>query len=354
MSLERLAGRAIAQSTFFDPLVNLEFRAEFDRIPHVEILETIYGARPLGARKTVTLAFLSLLRLIRYLDAAGRYLVTPPWSRLVYLPLAAARSDGRALTLFLRRDARQWLAEGFEREVSALRAAGLGQAVPRLRADHRLLKELGSVLHTVGDRLGLELRRTFERALLPVETPKPGGGVEAAIEAAVVHLGGFIKWCVVAIGQVFDPGLAGPRVFEVYPDEPAELERLRREIWMFAQILRGFLAKAAASHESTERWSASSSHRFVFEFISYYRNAGHYLARRTGYERLGRLTEVLEVVAAMEVIQPERLADLVAEAEAFHGFMMKTFDALCAHPLLEENEFDRKEAAHTLRLYLDR
>jgi hypothetical protein len=354
VAIGRLLGREIERNVFFNPLVQLEFRPEIDRITNVDLLEIVYGTRPPGAKRAVTLTFLALLRLVRYLDAGIRYLADPPRARVVYLPLAAVVSDGRALTRFLARDARNWLSEGFEQDLMSLRARELPDDLPRLRADFELLNRLGSALHTTGDRLHLELRRIFERELVSLESPSATEERLARTEAAMLRLSGFLRSCIVTVGRVFDTELSGPRIFAAYPSSGDDAERLRLDAWMFTQILRGFLAKAEAAPAAVDRWTASASYRFVQEFIIYFRNFGARVVRALDYADLDGFTARLETVAASDVDCPEELEDFVEASRGLHAFLLHAFEELSAGPELAPRSFDRREAAETLRLYLDR
>lgn len=353
-SLGRVVGREIERNLFFNPLVQLEFRPELDRITHVELLEIVYGTRPPGAKRAVTLTFLALLRIIRYLEVAGRMLSDPARGRSVFLPLAAARNDGRALSRFLGRDSRGWIADGFDQDLLSLRARELPEELPRLRADFDLLKRLGAVLHATGDRLSLEIRRVFERELPAVEASLTAAETVGQLEEGLVRLAGFLKACVVSVGQVFDGGLSGHRLFVTYPSPGDEAEELRQDLWMFAQILRGFLAKASASPVSVGSWEGVGSYRFVREYITYFRNFGCRVVRASGYLELEEYEALTSRVFEAEEDRPDLLEELFRRSTELHDFVLHSIEELSQSPELENKSLDRREAAETLRLYLDR
>ncbi len=353
-SLGRVVGREIERNQFFNPLVQLEFRPELDRITHVELLEIVYGTRPPGAKRAVTLTFLALLRMIRYLDVAGRTIADPGRARSVFLPLAAARSDGGALARFLGRDARGWIADGFEQELMSLRARELPDELPRLRADFDLLYRLGDVLHATGDRLSLELRRTYQRDLDAVDAPMTTPEAVSRVESGIVRLSGFLKACVVSVGQVFDGSLSGHRLFLAYPSPGDEAEELRQDLWMFSQILRGFLAKAEAAPEAVARWEGTGSYLFVREYVTYFRNFGHRAVRAAGYLELEAYESLAARVVESDSDRPELLDELFRRSAELQDFVLHSIEELSACPELESKPFDRRHAADSLRLYLDR
>ena len=292
--------------------------------------------------------------MVRYLEVALRLVRDPSRARLVYLPLAAMRSDSRALTLFLNRDARGWLADGFDRDVTGLSAKEIGGTMDGIVTDFRMLREAGAVLRSTGDRLQLEVRRVFERDFRPLDKPASSAEDLLALEEGLGRLAGFARSCVVDVGRVFDPELSGHRLFVGYPSPADGAARLRRDAWMFSQIVRGFLAKAAAAPESVGSWAGTGSFRFVGEFVSYFRSFGVRMLRDLPYQRRTALEGVVEAVAASDVVGSERLDELVAEVEPFRELLLGVHESLEQSPELVDLPFDRREAAETLRLYLDR
>lgn len=354
IGVAELAGREIGRNVFFNPLVSLEFRPEYDHLQHIEILHIVYGGGPDGAQRAATLSFLSLFRLLRYLQYAELYLQDSNSSQLVFIPLAVARSDGQALSKFIRKEARHWLSGGFEREVMTLSAKEIIEAAPGLTKDYHLLHELRAMLRSTGDQLYLELRRMYEQKLTLVPELLHSSNFQKITTTAIAELRDFLMQTVLRIAQVFKPDLDGRSVFEDFLDETKQADRLRRDMWMFSQILRGFLAKAAAAPETTNRWTGQSSYRFVREFISYFRNLGYHLLRTSNYDRFEEFMTQLEGLSAAEVIDESSVEVFVAECEAFREYLLDSFKNLGKTERLVNITFDRHDAAETLRLYLDR
>jgi hypothetical protein len=348
----QLAGREIGRNAFFNPLRSIEFRPEYDHLQHIEILHIVYGGGPEGAQRAATLAFLGLFRMLRYMRYADAYLLDPSTAQLACIPLAVARSDGQELSVFMRQESRRWLSSGFEREVMTLTAKEIVGAADGLIRDYRLLHDLGTVLRTTGDKLLLELRRAFEQKLQPLPELLDGD-FQDPMRGVVQSIREVLMQAVVRIAQVFKPELEGARLFEDYPDERTGAERLRRDIWMFSQIVRGFLAKAQAAPETANRWTGQSSYRFVRDFIVYFRTLGYGLVERSAYERFEELLAQVESLGSAEVIDQASIEAFVLECEGFQSHLQATFDAIGTEGPLAGIAFDRHDAAETLRLYLD-
>ncbi len=350
----RLAGREIGRNAFFDPLRLLEFRPEYDRLRDVELLDVVSTGGPTEAQNAITFAFLALLRLLRYLDFAERFLADESSPDLAWIPLATIRSEGQAAVQFMRGHAPKWMAGGFEQQVLNLRASQISRSIPQLEQDYHLLHEFSSMLLVVGDQLGLELRKAYEQTLRPIHADVPPEEAFVRTELAIDELREFLKWAIVTLAQVFEPRVEARYLFEGGIDERAKLERLRRDVWIFSQVLRAFLAKSAAAAQTANRWEGTSSYKFVRDFVAYFKNLGYHLLRALSYWRHDELMSLVEASSFSESLEQDFIDELVRECGIFLEHLGDSFEALSDRPELQDVEFDRHGAAETLRLYLDR
>ncbi|HEY8072540.1 MAG TPA: hypothetical protein VIF62_00475, partial [Labilithrix sp.] len=127
---------------------------------------------------------------------------------------------------------------------------------------------------------------------------------------------------------------------------------LRRDVWMFAQIVRAFAAKARATPSREDKWGGPSSIQFVREFLSYFNAMGYPLLRAADYPRVDAFVAALSALEETDLLDPERLERAVGEAEQFFGFLSELFDQIGQRAELEGVPFDRRAAAEALRLYL--
>jgi len=151
---------------------------------------------------------------------------------------------------------------------------------------------------------------------------------------------------------------------EIRPDRPppelaqgdaqrkAASERLRRDVWMFAQILRAFLAKAKATKGDTDRWAAQASFHFVREFLTHFRAIGYQLVRTSDYERLEPFMKALDALRDIDLLEPERLQAIIGECEELYSFLQRLFEEISRRAELADTPFDKKAAADTLKIYL--
>ncbi|HJL24403.1 MAG TPA: hypothetical protein RMH80_19345, partial [Polyangiaceae bacterium LLY-WYZ-15_(1-7)] len=129
-------------------------------------------------------------------------------------------------------------------------------------------------------------------------------------------------------------------------------ERLRRDIWMFLQVLRAFLAKAEATQGDADRWASYASFQFVREFLDHFRAIGYQLVRTSDYDRLDRFLGALEALRDVDLLRPERLRAAVAECRDFFRYLDDLFVQVSKRAELQHSPFDKRAAAETLRIYL--
>jgi hypothetical protein len=350
------AYREIDRNAFFNPLNALEFRPEFDRIRSAQVLDLIRSVPGLEAHRLVALTFLSLFRMLRYLSLLERLSGDESGSKRLaagssYLVLSVLRSDARALSDHLRRRAGRLLAESFERDVLATPASSIRERAPALHAaGHRLLG-IKSALEGIAGGLRLDFRRAFQHDLPEPEAIESPQALSQAVEGAVRNLRPALKNAILFLGKALGVSLDEGGVFDERAARRETGERLRRDIWMFAQIVRAFATKAHHA-PGTDAWAALQSFQYVREFLAYFRAMGYPLLRASDYPRVDAFMSAMSALEDTDLIDPVRLRVALEECVAFHGFLSQLFEDISRREELVSTPFDRHAAASTLRLYL--
>lgn len=347
-----VAHREVSQSAFFNPLSALEFRPEFDRITNVRVLELMRQVPGEQARRLVALTFLALFRMLRYLSLLEQVVREPKPAGLVYLVLSVLRSDARALTGYLNKQAGEQLADSFERELFKIPAAQVAARYEEMLAEAHRLLSIKATLGGIAANIRLEMRRAFEH-----DIPAPGaaGSLEelrTAVAAVAGNLRPALQNAVLVLGKSLGARLDEHGVFDDAAARRSLSSRLRRDVWMFAQIVRAFGAKARSTPSREDRWSGPSSLQFVREFLSYFNAMGYPLLRAADYPRFDAFLAALTALEETDLLDPERLQRAVAEAEKFYAFLSDLFEQIGQRAELEGVPFDRRAAAESLKLYL--
>jgi len=348
----RLAQREIHRSEYFDPLASLEFRAEFDRIRSVAVLEVIAGIESDPSRRVAALTFLSLFRLLRYIDLIDEEQAKFTGFGPLFAFLALLRSDAEALAAFFSKDSSTWISDGFGREFEACDPPALEARFDALEKEFASLKSVHELFESLGNQLKLELRKVYEQQIPTLSTVEDQKELTSAIERSTSLIRSFIQNAIVLLAQEYRPGVEGEAVFEDFTSNRARSERLRRDIWMFQQILRGFIEKAKGSTAAADQWAGMSTFRFVREFVGYFKSMGYQLLRYSDYARFDEFMKLVEQLRDGDVLEEARLVGVVRACEDFNGFLDQMFEAVGRRAELEGVPFDRRDAARTLKLFL--
>lgn len=347
--------REVAHSTYFNPLNALEFRPEFDRISSPQVLELIRSVPGEEPHRLVALTFLSLFRMLRYLRLLTRVVAESGGRRRrqggrVYLILAVLRSDARALGDYLRQNAGPLLGRGFERDVMRIPAAELTTRSAVVRATAHKLIGIRAALEGVAASLRLEMRREFHHELPPLEGPAEDAELRTAITQLVGTLRPALRNAILFVGKSLGASLE-EGVLDDFNARKESSERLRRDVWMFAHVVRAFATKAEHT-DSKDVWAAVQGFGYVREFLSYFRAMGYPLLRSSEYPRFDAFMAAMARLEDTDLVDPLRLEQAIDECVAFHGYLQGLFDDISKRDVLNGVPFDRRAAATALRLYL--
>jgi hypothetical protein len=404
-ALHSTVTREVGRNVYFNPLVALEFRPEFDRIRVPEVLEALAAVRSEAAHRVTALTLLALFRALRYVRAVDAYAASGDHASLGYVALAVLRSDLRALSRFLSRRAGGMIADGFEQELLSVPARDLVRYEQALHAQAAALVGLRSVLETVAGTLRIELKRSFERELPPIEEGAADAALGPQLVVVAAQLRATVQHAVHLVCAEVSPRTPLPELARDDAARRAASDRLRRDVWMFSQILRAFVAKAEASRRpgtvalaparpdaagpetagpdtagldaagldaagpdaasaaaregggalddaGGPTWSGPGGFGFVREFLQHFRAIGYQLVRLGDYERLDPFLDALAALRDVDLLDRARLDRAVAEARALQTYLDELFQQIGRRQELAGVPFARKEAAETLRIYL--
>ncbi len=344
--------REIQRNAFFNPLIALEFRPEFDRIRSVEVLDAIQSVENDASHRTTALAYLACFRLLRYVDLIQQASLDPTTVRRAYVLLAALRSDSRSLVGYLKGRVADILADGLERDLMKTPARDVNSRFDELVEECQRIVNLRATLEAVAASLRVEIRFIFEVRVPSAEMAPAAADLARSLSQAMVGLKEALQTAIAQLTAALRIEVDPAKLFDDVAARQTVGERLRRDVWMFAQVLRAFLAKARATPDTPDRWAGYSSFHFVREFQGYFRAMGYQLLRSSDYPHFDRFLAALEGLRDADFLEPQRLQSAIGECESFHRYLMDTFEKISQRDELRSVTFDKRAAAETLRLHL--
>ncbi|MBN2718828.1 MAG: hypothetical protein JXX14_23485 [Deltaproteobacteria bacterium] len=343
--------REVIASRFFNTLTLFEFRSQYDEILRHKVLMTLRSIEHVAAERITAISLLTIFRLMNYLDVTIRWDDTQPAGSLLAL-LCLIHSDGSQFAHFLAHDTAHWISADFGAEYEYLTPVELAESYDELNLQFQELKSLRELLESTGNQLDLELRKTFAQQLTPLDELHVGEAGLGAVHVACTSLQSFLQNAAVLLVQEFNVGIKGDDLFEDFTSDVTRSKRLRRDIWMFRQILRAFVAKTRGTEAVRDRWAGLDTFRFVKTFVEYFRSMGYQLLRYSDYERFDKFMALVDRLRDGDVLEVQRLSSVVEECEAFYIYLQKMFDAVSLRRELLDEPFDTKDAARTLKLFI--
>jgi hypothetical protein len=289
--------REIAFNRFFNPLLILEFRPEYDRIRSVAILDAIRGIESGAERRAASKTFLALFRLLHYLR---------------YIPRRGkARILRRSLILFTL----------FYSEASTL------SGFLRILADQpeRVSAELSEAASEVSQQLRAQLRSMFggERVALDVERSRLVGDKNRSVASSRDLLDTFLKDCITRMLQVYRPDQDDAGLFDSARNQQEQSIRLRADLWLFRQLLGRSLSDSAKRKRGRLEVPAS-----LERFSDYFMQTSYNFLRYGDggpFERYHAiLLEGIERGGAMACG-----ARFMEDTDRFHEYVSETYDLVC-------------------------
>ena len=343
--------REVMASRFFNTLTLFEFRPQYDEILRHKVLMTLQSIDHVAAERITAISLLTMFRLMNYLDVTIRWDDAQTEGSLLAM-LCLIHSDGSQFAHFLAHDTAHWLSADFGAEYEYLAPEGLLSHYDELNLQYQELKSLRELLESTGNQLDLELRKTFAQQLPHLDSLQQGESGLDEVHQACTSLQSFLQNAAVLLVQEFNVGIKGDDLFEDFTSDVARSKRLRRDIWMFRQILKAFVAKTRGTEAVRDRWIGLDTFRFVKTFVDYFRSMGYQLLRYSDYERFDKFMALVDRLRDGDVLEVQRLSLVVEECEAFYAYLNKMFDAVNLRRELSNEPFDSKDAARTLKLFI--
>ncbi|MBW2546289.1 MAG: hypothetical protein JRE82_03465 [Deltaproteobacteria bacterium] len=296
--------RDLERNPFFEPPEPLEFSNIAELVRPDELAEELASWKGDAAEMRTLIAFLTLLRVHRFLGIADRQIAHDHDLYRAHVVIAAVRRELRTVTRFLLLQRRQTVAAELERALLSL-----DWAVPELHPEGDYGLPSGRMRHGIR-----EVRMTIKHAAKQLRSRRHPG--------------------------------REPRTERKSERVP---KSNHQDIWAFRFILRAFVAKASVASVGANDRSDAGSLEFVAEFVRHFRAFGPRLSRATDYPRRGPLTRAVSPLGRQKAVGAHSL-DLAAHECVL--FLDHLDGALAEVPQSTVAPFDKSKAAAELRGYL--
>lgn len=285
-----LGEQVILGSRYFRPPGVLEFRAEYDRVGSVRLLELVRRIQDERARKSLALSFLACFRLLRYLR---------------FVPRSPAALPRRTLLLVQ-----------LVRDEAAVVASYLEGDLPRLTAGDDAAREISLAAQRASESLLVSVREVdaalalgaFDRAQLDLARSSLSEGAKAAAG----HL-----------ALAVEPGANVAELFDGQRTRRDRAVRLRGDLWILGQMLRAAMEDLFPAMRG-EPAAPGGSVAALVRFCAVFRQLGFHLLRHGDHDPFERFFASLKSLAGAA---PSTLRDrsLYLDCRSFLVVVERTF-----------------------------
>ena len=98
---------------------------------------------------------------------------------------------------------------------------------------------------------------------------------------------------------------------------------------------------------------SDASFAYVRQFLTHFRAIGYQLVRECDYGHLDGLLRALESLRSSSLVDEEALSRATVECRRLQGFLEDLFVNIGRRTELQDVPFDRKTAAHFLKLHIE-
>jgi hypothetical protein len=260
-NIGEIISKDIRENTFFNP-----FRAtvdpEMDQIENPRISHIVRHIKDKETKRAVSIVFLHLFRLLRYL----RHIDRSPSQPVMNLHTSVV------VMILLRSECAQFwsFAE---------------------RARQKLPQDtLAQLLDTIAYQFRMETRRVYDQELRDVLETKSAKTIRGKIQNSHGILNNLIEQSIIQIAQYWEPDLKGDGVFMIFITKAEQSVKLREDLYVLNRLIAQLLS--GKGKPSKGQFHA----RIVMNYMEYFESFSFKLLRYDDYEEFLALFATIKAV----------------------------------------------------------
>lgn len=306
-NIGQLISKEIRENHFFNPF-RLDINPEFDYIDNKEISEMARQIEDREMKKTVSILFLHLFRLIRYLNTMDHRSLNKASINCSLIIFTLLKSEIEVFRVYVSR-------------VSG-----------KVKDD-----KLSSMIQSLSYQIGMESKRVFMQEMKDIYEKESEVQLRGKIEASRGILKNLVEQSVIQLARYWNPNIKGEAIFEVFITKAAQSMKLREDIYVLNRLVAESLKKDSTSgHLST-----------LINYMDYYENFTFKLLRFDDYEQFSNM--FTKIRTAYQRGDRDKLAEACHE---FNIFLDTTLRQIDNRADLKGRRLDKARAEDIVRQYL--
>jgi hypothetical protein len=313
-NIGHIISKEIRENVFFSPFAR-DINPEFDAIDSTAISDIVKKLENRELKKNVSLIFISLFRLLRFLKVVDVAAQRP-------VPL----NSSLAVLIMVRS------------EIPLLR--GLAERAARAAGD----SDLAAVLNALSYQFAMEAKRVFQVELRDIHRKREQLHFRGKIENCHGILKNLVEHSIMQMAQAFSPGTTGEEIFPSLATRLEQSLRLREDL----VALRMLLSDVEAGSESPGRARLFESLR---NYMVYFESFTFRLLRYDDHEEFALFFNEIRA-AKSETVQGAGFRKVIERMRHFGIFLDTTLRHLDNRTELSGKPVDMERVESLIRQYL--
>jgi hypothetical protein len=310
-NIGQLMSKEIRENKFLNPF-RKDMNPDFDVIINPEISEIARSIEDREVKKHISLLYLYLFRLLRYLDHVDITSQNPVTLHTSLLMLVLVRSEINVINKYLK------------------------------KTDHLQNEDLKNLLKSIAYQFSMETKRVYVQELREVLQKKSPGQIRGKIENSQGILKNLIEQSIMQIVQFFRPRIQGKDIFVSFTTKLHQSVTLREAYFVLLKFLVLMEAKALPPKEM----------RHIFEsmknFMRYFENSTFKWLRYDDYDEF---VAFFTYIFAIEGPGPHKILEKIHN---FRIFLETALRQISVRAELKDMATDIKKADKIIAQYLHR
>ncbi len=333
VNVGNLISREIISNRFFNPVKEIEFRPEFDRIENRKISRLVMRIQNENLRRHFSAAVLLLFRLLRYLEH-----IDPATTRedvlKGYIPIfALIRSESVQLKEYLEK--------------------GLPNSLPELEGEeetHR--EEFLKAADALAFQLSMETKKIFQGELLNTTRTKDVHVLRSAVENSHGILSNFFRQSIIQLVKVYEPHIEGRDIFPSYTSKLRQSLQLRSDLFVFKELMDRFEEQAETNPEEDTASIYVKYFRLMKDYILYLRHESYHLLRYDDMRQFDEFFDFMDTLEPRDIKDPGKRDEFIYKSKYFKIFLETTLSSIELRSELKSRPIDYRACERFLKQFI--
>ncbi|MCL4558774.1 MAG: hypothetical protein M1491_09175 [Deltaproteobacteria bacterium] len=326
-NLGQLTSREISLNKYFNPLKLEPFLERYDRIHDHHIRTVVGGIDDENLRLKVSIVFLSLFKLLRYLRYVNNESEDIEKLRSSLLIFTLIHAEAKMITKFL------------------------DDEFLKQKSNRTYENGIITAMDSLSFQMSIEIRKVFGQILKDAIEIGNLLKLRAAIDSAKGILTNFIQQSIILVVHKFDPYLKGK---EIFPDFISRIEqslRLREDIWLFKSVLE-FFEDNTSENGMARNHMPGTLFNMVRDYIYYFQDISFSLVRYSDHEEFEKFFDSISAYRGDDLLNKFKFIELRKSIHNFKIFLETTFGHIANRSELKDMPLDTKHLQTVLAQFL--